>query len=346
MRLLRLVGATCGRLSFVFSAPKKYIIQKHQSHSRAGKTTKKVTASARSLKKHPSRVYARTKRHTKEVHSRLLVTPHVNLMDASRWYAGWHSWQYKSIHHGHVHGLVLIAFTIGFGLLQMSALALDVSFTWDFANPSQYTYDDTKIESHDQNLRLALMDKIENFTQAGGQLQSNTILDITADDEYYYISNSLGLDVIRQDTWERTAYVTSGGGFLTLAVENGYLYAGKNGGVYRWQVSNMTENTPLGTYRYNTTTIPALQDNEVVRLNTQTINDKTYLVVVTNKKVHLVKDELGSPSIVGPPVLSGGEFIINADLTSVGDLYYLYRYANGLVQSGSGALFVTNNAIS
>ncbi|MCC7543700.1 discoidin domain-containing protein [bacterium] len=208
----------------------------------------------------------------------------------------------------------------------MRAYAIETSHTWDFTNPANYTYDNGKIEPNNNNLRLSLLDKIENFTAAGGKLQSNKVLDVAADSTYYFVSTDLGIDVLRQDTWERTGYITAGGGFPTITAESGYLYAGKNGGIYRWQISSLGNNTPLGSYRYTTSTSPALGNNNVLDIDAEVLSGKTYLAVGTQTHIHLIKDETGTPGIYK----SSAGYIYGTRIVSDGTLYYAVRDFNGL----------------
>ena len=239
------------------------------------------------------------------------------------WYGKWNNSGYRN---KSIVGSMIVACLIMLGISARS-YAIETSFTWNFTTPSNYSYDNSKVEPNDNKLRLSLRDAVKNFSVADGQLQSNNVLDVAADNTYYFVSTDLGIDVIRQDTWQRTAYVTAGGGFPTITVENGYLYAGKNGGIYRWQVSAMTNNTALGTVRYSTSTSPALADQAIRSIDSKYISGKVYLVATTYKTAQIIKDEQGAVSIVKTNLLPAGNnyVIVDSKLTSDGALYAIYR---------------------
>ena len=281
-------------------------------------------------------------RHYRTTHHHIAHRPHQHLMAKSNLYNRWHSWQYKWLHHGHVHGLIVLVAVASFVGLGARTLAADTGFSWNFNNPGDYSFNSSKIEANSNNLRLKLSDAVKNFSVADGQLQSNNILDVTADNSYYFVSSDLGIDVIRQDTWQRSAFITAGGGFRTVAVADGYLYAGKNGGIYRWQISSLGNNTALGTPRYSTTSSPAMTDQDVKRINTITIAGKVYLSVTTGTHAHVIKDDQGTPSIV-KALSPGGWFITGAVLTSDGTMYYDLR-ENGM--GTGGAILVKYGAIN
>ncbi|MCA9342809.1 discoidin domain-containing protein [Candidatus Saccharibacteria bacterium] len=284
------------------------------------KIAKKHISTAKKISQ--TKTYKKTKHYTKRAHHHVAARPHNYLMSKSKRYAAWHGWQ----HHGKVHVAIAAVFTIVFVGLRLHAYAVDTGFIWTFETPGDYTFDGNKVESNNNDLRLSLEDKIENFTLAGGKLQSNNVLDVAADDTYYFVSNSLGIDVIRQDTWERTAYITSGGGFPTIIVENGYIYAGKNGGIYRWQVSALTNNTPLGSYRYTTSTTPALGHANVTDMDSEVIDGKTYIAVANQTHISLIKDDLGTNTIVKGNV-SLVASVYGVAITSDNTLYYGMRGA-------------------
>lgn len=276
---------------------------------------------------------------TKFIHHHVAVRPHAKLMDRGGWYAKWHGWKW----HPFVHVGVLLLFVTGSSLVTFRAFGSGDTNVWTFNTPGEYTYTNGKIEPNSNNLRLSLNDTVKNFTVAGGQLQSNNVLDVTADDTYYYVSTDLGIDVIRQDTWVRSAYVTSGGGFTSLALSSGYLYAGKNGGIYRWQTSALANNTAPGSARYTTATSPALGNQNILRLSAIEIANKVYVVSSTLTMAQIIKDELGTPTIV-KATIAGGFTNNSAVLTSDGSLYYDMRINGG--SNTDGAILVKYNAIA
>lgn len=282
----------------------------------------------------------RTKQSAIIAHYQVAQRPHNYLMKKWQWYARWHNWKWYSLINIFI--LIVSLFVISFLSFRAFASPSDTK-VWTFNSPSDYAFNSNKIESNNNNLRLKLQDAVSNFTVAGGQLQSNNVLDVTADSTYYYVATDLGIDVIRQDTWVRTAYITSGGGFNTLAVANDYIYAGKNGGIYRWQISTLTNNTALGSVRYSTSTTPALGNQNIQRLNVNIIASKVYIAVSTPTYAHIIKDEQGSVSIVKASI-AGGYTNNGAVLSDDGALYYDMR-TNGSSLT-DGAILVKYNAIT
>ncbi|MBP6880838.1 discoidin domain-containing protein [Candidatus Saccharibacteria bacterium] len=342
---------------------KKQLLEKFSSivirlKKRTIKASKKpVSKTVSSVKKIPkTRIYKKTKKlskatvaasakQTKRVgmaakiaHHQAAVRPHNHLMKKWSWYETWHHKRYYKV----VNASIMIVGLISmFGLTYTAFAAQDDTQAWTFNNPSDYTFNNSKIEPNNDNIRLKLQDTINNFSVASGQLQSNNVLDVSADDTYYFVSTDLGIDVIKQDTWDRVGYITSGGGFNTIDVANDYLYAGKNGGIYRWKISTLTDNTPLGIVRYSTTTSPALGDQNIQKININKINSKVYVAVSTPTYAHIIKDEQGTPSVVKATMASGWTNN-GAYMSDDGALYYDMR-SNG--NSSDGAILVKYNAI-
>jgi len=80
----------------------------------------------------------------KFTHHHVAKRPHEHLKKRYKWYDRWHSWQWKKIHHGHVHWAIAASFaifigTIVFNSYQKTYAASDLFTTWDFATPSDYT---------------------------------------------------------------------------------------------------------------------------------------------------------------------------------------------------------------
>ncbi len=274
------------------------------------------------------------------VHHHVAVRPHNHLMNRWSWYERWHNWKWHSLFNLSVLLLSLASMFV----FSYSALAAPTDTNvWTFNTPGDYSYTNTKIEPNSNNLRLKLQDVVQNFSVAGGQLQSNNVLDITSDSTYYYVATDLGIDVIRQDTWARAGYVTSGGGFVTIDIANGYLYAGKNGGIYRWQTSSLTNNTALGSPRYSTSTTPALGNQNVQKININIIATKVYIAVSTPTFAHIIKDEQGTVAIVKASI-AGGYNNNGAFISDDGALYYDMR-TNGNTLT-DGAIFAKYSAIT
>lgn len=277
---------------------------------------------------------------SKHVHHHVVARPHNKLMERWGWYAKWHGWKWHPL----VHLGVLLVFTAACSLVTLRAFSAGSDTNvWTFNTPSDYTYTSGKIEPNSNNLRLSLRDAVKNLTVAGGQLQSDVVLDVAANDTYYFISTDLGIDIVRQDTWERSAYITSGGGFNTLAVANDYLYAGKNGGIFRWQISTLANNSAIGTARYTTSTTPALGNQNIQRISATIIASKVYLAVSTSSYVHVIKDDQGSPSIV-KGTIAGGFLNTGAAISNDGALYYDMRYAPN--DQSTGAVLAKYDAIN
>lgn len=219
----------------------------------------------------------------------------------------------------------------------------DDTKVWTFENPGDYTYDDNKVEPESDNLQLKLQDAISNFSVDSGHLQSDNVLDVAADDTYYFVSTDLGIDVITQDTWERSGYITAGGGFTSLDVSNGYLYGGKIGGIYRWQISSINDNYPVGNVRYSSSTTPALSNQNIQKINTNYIDSKVYIAVSTSTFAHIIKDDQGTPSIVKASIASG--YSNNtAFISDDGALYYDMKRSN--YDAYYSAIYVKYNAIN
>ncbi len=283
-----------------------------------GKEATKASGRVRvTVKKHTKRVAQATKK----VHHHVAVRPHDHLVGRWNWYAWWHTRTWYKV----VNALVLFASLFGMMSYTYKTFAsIGDTKIWTFNNTGEYTYDSDSVESNSNDLRLKLRDIVQNFTVSGGKLQSNNVIDVTADDTYYFVGTDLGIDVIRQDTWERSAYITSGGGFTTIEVANGYLYAGKNGGIYRWQISALANNTALGSPRYSTSTSPALASQNIRKISANKIANKVYLAVASVGYAELIKDEQGVNTIVKVPVPGG--YTTNAvAISDDGALYYDIR---------------------
>lgn len=291
----------------------------------------KAQSAKHTLKKHSKRVVHASKK----VHHHVAVRPHNHLTKRWTWYEKWHLWKWHKL----VNLLILSVGILGMLGFTLQALAApNDTKIWTFETPGDYSYTASKVEPDSNNLRLKLQDAVSNFSVASGHLQSDNVLDVTADDTYYFVSTDLGIDVIRQDTWARSGYITAGGGFVTIDTANGYLYAGKNGGIYRWQISALTNNTPIGSVRYSTSTSPALANQDIKKIRANVISSKVYLAVATPTYVHLIKDEQGAVSVV-KAIATGVN--TSAVISDDGALYYDLRSS-----STDGAIMVKYDAIS
>lgn len=301
--------------------------------------TKIVKLKQQSVKLTSNKHAKRVKHAVKLVHHHVAVKPHNHLMGRWVWYERWHTWKW----HKFINLLILIA-----GLLSMSGITYQAFASgndtkiWTFNTPGDYSFNSSKVESNSNNLRLKLSEVVQNFTVAGGQLQSNNVLDVTANSTHYFVVTDLGIDVIRQDNWTRDAYITSGGGFTTVDLANDYLYAGKNGGIYRWQISTLTNNTAVGSPRYSTSTSPALGSQNIKRISINIIASKVYIAVASFTYAELIKDDQGTNTIVKVPMLSS-YYCNGVAISNDGALYYDMRNSS---TSASTAVFAKHSAIN
>lgn len=60
--------------------------------------------------------------HYRKIHHHVAHRPHQHLMARSNLYNRWHSWQYKWLHHGHVHGATTIAAVLTMTVMVMNSL--------------------------------------------------------------------------------------------------------------------------------------------------------------------------------------------------------------------------------
>ena len=61
-------------------------------------------------------------RHYRATHHRIAHRPHQHLMAKSNLYNRWHSWQYKWLHHGHVHGATTVAAVLTMTVMVINSL--------------------------------------------------------------------------------------------------------------------------------------------------------------------------------------------------------------------------------
>ena len=212
--------------------------------------------------------------------------------------------------------------------------------TWTFTTPGGYTFDDGEIESSSNNLQLKLNSTTDTFDLANGRLHNNTIIDLASDENNYYVVTSAGLDIINQTSHERIGYMQYSGGFTSVAVANGYLYAGKNTlGIWRWQISSISGSTAVPDIRYSALTSPAITSSNVLKIDAKYINGVTYIAVALSNTANLIKDDLGTPTVL--EATTAGWTCQSVALSDSGDLYY-NMYSNRT----SGSILAKYNAIS
>lgn len=193
--------------------------------------------------------------------------------------------------------------------------------TWLFETPANYTYDSAKVESSSGKLQLKANDATENFNLSGGKLHNDTILAVAADDVNYYANTSSGIDIINQTSHDQVGYITYAGGFTSISVAGGYLYAGKTAvGVWRWQISTISGSTSMPDIRYSTATSPAISNNNIVKIDAKYINGTMYIALALSNIVHLIKNDLGTPQVLS--ITTAGWACTSIALSDGGDLYY------------------------
>ncbi len=111
-------------------------VASHQTKRATVKTVKAAKTTAALTAKGAKRV-ARTKTYQKahksykKTHHKIAETPHKHLMEQSPRYAAWHNWQYKRLHHGHVHATIAFAWVALVVLLVSSVTpSLSALSTW------------------------------------------------------------------------------------------------------------------------------------------------------------------------------------------------------------------------
>jgi len=99
----------------------------------------------------------------KFTHHHVAKRPHEYLKNRYKWYDWWHSWKWKKIHHGHIHWAVAGSFALFMGVLVYNSYqkvyASDLSTTWDYTTPSDYTLS-SGVETSGTSARL----KAQNYT--------------------------------------------------------------------------------------------------------------------------------------------------------------------------------------
>lgn len=115
----------------------------------------------------------------RRLHHYIAHRPHIYLLAKYRHYARWHNWKY----HGHTHYAVLAVYmvlVIGFvlGAYRTMVLAYDLTDTWDFSTPSNYTLD-AGLETNAGSVRL----KAQNYSD-----DANTVA-------LYHADESLGTNL-------------------------------------------------------------------------------------------------------------------------------------------------------
>ncbi len=110
-----------------------------------------------------SKAYGHSEKAYKTVHHHVAARPHTHLMGRSRYYAAWHTWQYKKIDHSHVHRAVLAVYSVVVILVVLSrfgfVFAADLSDNWNFSNSNNFTFDGG-LETNGTSTRLAA----QNYT--------------------------------------------------------------------------------------------------------------------------------------------------------------------------------------
>ena len=266
------------------------------------------------------------------------------LLKRSRHYHDWHHHpKHKIVHISALAVVSLIAISfVAANLGPQKTKASGNGFTWSFETPSNYAFDSNKILSSSNNLQLKLTDTNQTFNVASGQLHNNTVYATTADNNYFFIATAAGIDVIKQSDHTSQGYIQFTGGFNTIAVVNGYLYAGRNAqGIWRWQISDILGATPVPDIRYSTQTSPSISSNNVIQIKGKFINGKAYLAVALSNVSNLIKDDQGSPVVLTAD--TSGWNCTAVALSDTGDLYYTMTGGDGAILAKYGAINMTSN---
>lgn len=163
------------------------------------KTKDKVTS---------TKTYRQAKKQTKEVHNRFIILPHLNLMDRSRVYAWWHSWNIKKINHNHVHGILAGVWTFAMiTAVMLQTIPTQALSTWTQSDWSG------GVGSNTSNQYL-LADNIE--TSVNGQLSLSKTSNSFTNPNFNSNTNSWnGLGVSQNNSYGHdgtgTAQITAGG---------------------------------------------------------------------------------------------------------------------------------------
>lgn len=111
-------------------------------------------------------VRSRVARPLKSTHRIIAQKPHNHLLKRWGWYGKWHTWQWKKLHHGHVHYAILAVYTLAIGAMILGSarlvFAADQTDTWDFTTPGDFTIDND-IETSGSVARL----KAQEYTSDG-----------------------------------------------------------------------------------------------------------------------------------------------------------------------------------
>ena len=103
------------------------------------------------------RFAARTAR---KLHFHIAHRPHQHLVNRWQWYDQWYQWDY----HKHAHALTAAAFTLIMLSLVVSSyrttFAADLTLTWDFSDSSDFTFENSAIETNVTSARL----KAQNYS--------------------------------------------------------------------------------------------------------------------------------------------------------------------------------------
>lgn len=189
-----------------------YKVSKNSVHT-AKKVGKKTIHTAKRASN--TRVAKTTKRHTKEVHHRFLTTPHLNLMDRSRVYSWWHSWNIKKLHHKQIHYGILVVYVILSGIFvtrEISKIfAADLMQAWSFSSPTDYEISNG-VEIIDNSARL----KPQEYTS-----DSNTV-------GLYHFNESGGTNSADSSANNNLLSLRNGLDFISTNMRNGINLNGLN----------------------------------------------------------------------------------------------------------------------
>ncbi len=96
---------------------------------------------------------------SKKLHYHVAHRPHQHLMRRWSWYERWHNWHFHG--HAHVSVLVIYLFVVGATVLFFHNRAYaDTTQAWNFANASDFVFDDSKIEIDGTTAKL----KAQNYS--------------------------------------------------------------------------------------------------------------------------------------------------------------------------------------
>ena len=105
--------------------------------------------------------FKHSKQIAKKTHHHVAKRPHNYLMERGGKYAQWHGWNHhQKIHYTTLSIYILVIGAFLFSSYQHVLASGDLVKNWDFTTSSDYTYDDTKVETNVSSARL----KAQNYT--------------------------------------------------------------------------------------------------------------------------------------------------------------------------------------